>query len=150
MIVPAVGNDYDRFPRVLGLLHLAEREFDRIEQCRQAAGLNFLERASNVVGAPGKCDGKVGLLVEFNQESLVLGIQDLEEQSGSIARRGELIIHAAADIESQTDGKRNVVTRKMGSGLLHAVVKYVKIFLAEPEDEPVLSIGHRYRNRDEI
>ena len=85
---------------------------------------------------------KSHLFVEIDDEHLIVGPTGLDEQARGFHHFRQLVAHAAAVVDDQSNGDRHVLMLKKADGLLYAVLEYLKVRLGEIGDKPSLAIAH--------
>ena len=65
---------------------------------------------------------------KFDQEVFVVGIAGLQECNGGVAGSGDLVLHAAADVENDADADRNVFGGEVLDLLFDLVFPDLKMF----------------------
>lgn len=84
---------------------------------------------------------ELSVLVESNQKEFVLWIGGLEKLNRSLFGFTDFVRHAAAQIEDDSDGNRNVLGREGDNLLLDVVFEDPEIVWLETCDEAVIRIG---------
>ena len=107
-IVLAVRDEKQRFLRIGAFLEFLQAEIDRVVHCRHALRRSHDELALELRHVRCEIRGDFRPVRKLDQKILVFGIAGLQKGSGGIAGRGDLVLHAAADIEYDADADRNV------------------------------------------
>ena len=78
VIVPAVGEKHDRFPRIPGVLHLSHRQMEGVEQRGTSHRLGANEALVKIVRVPSEWGREFRPLVELDQKELIVETRSLE------------------------------------------------------------------------
>ena len=81
----------------------------------------------------GKCD----------QREFVPGIGARQHRIQSGAHSGNVVVHAAADIEDHGERKRHFLLGEIGDPLLHLVLINVKSIASDPANRPLVAVEDR-------
>ncbi len=99
VVVATIGDNQQRFLRILGLPHLAYAEINGIEQRRAAFRDRIDKAALNVIDGSGEVGEFLWLVGEGNEEEFILRVRGLEELDDGLTATLELAAHAAAHIK---------------------------------------------------
>ncbi len=127
----------------MSLLHLVQRHIDGVEQRGPALGLREGQPVLDLLQVGGEILDKLRTIVELHQKELIFRICRFEKHGDSLTRLGQLVSHAAAGVENQTNRKRRVLAGKMDNLLLDLVLEQPEVLLLEAGHKPVERIGHR-------
>ena len=75
---------------------------------------------------------------ELDQKIFVFGIARLQERNGGVTRRGDLVLHAAADVEDDAEADRNVFRREVRDLLFELVFPDLEMIRFQSGDVSIL------------
>src|SRR6516165_10776052 len=121
MIIASIGEDEQGTFGVMCTPHLAEAEVDRVEQSGPALWGSHHHAALQVLDAVGEGAREFGPFIETDQEEFILGVRGFEELEGGLAGFVHFVSHAAAKVENNSDGDRNILRGEADNLLLDVV-----------------------------
>src|SRR6516164_1919312 len=150
MIISSIGEDEQGTFGVVCTPHLAEAKVDCIEESGPALWGSHHHAALKVFDAVGEGARKFGPLIETDQKEFVLGVRGFEEFEGRFTSLVDLIGHAAAKIENNTDGNGDVFRGKTNNFLLDVVFKDAKVVWIKTSNKAIERVGHGNVDQGEV
>ena len=141
MIIASIGDDEQGPLGVMCTPELAEAQIDGIQEGGAAPGRGEHHAGLQLLDAVGENAGELGALVEADQEEFILWVGGLEELDGGFAGLGNLVGHAAAEVEDDADGNGHVLGGEMDNLLLDVVLEDAEIFGVQTGDQAAVGIG---------
>src|SRR5262249_27705425 len=88
----------------------------------------------------GKALSDVGATRKFDEKVLIIRGAAFEKRSGRLPSKFELLLHAVADVENDSEAHRRDITGKVADLLLDFVFEHLEVFGGEAGDESVVRV----------
>lgn len=150
MIIAPIGKDEQGTFGVMCTPHLTEPEVDSVQKGSPALRGSQHHPALKIFDTVGKRAGEFSALIEADQKKLILRIGGLEELQRGFACFVNLIAHAAAEIENDTDGDGYVFGGKSDDFLLGAVFVNAEVILIQTSHKAVEGVGDGDVHKSEV
>lgn len=107
-------------------------------------------RLLQIFNAVGEGANEFCAITESYEKELVLRIGTSEKLQGGFLGLGDLVGHAAAEIENEADGNGNVYRRGILNFLLDVVFEDAEVIRGATRDQVVMPIGDRNVDEHQI
>src|SRR5262245_6923739 len=148
-VVLTVRDQEYRVAAVTALLDLLDPQIRRVINRRLPLRIDQRELIGQRV-AVGELGQQVGALIERDQEKVVVTVGGLDEGLQRLLGAVDLAFHAPRNVEHDTQVDRRVVIAEEGDLLLDLVFVDLEVLSVQSGHQPVISVGHRDRQRDQI
>ena len=132
------------------LLHLFQGQIDGVVKRRRSLGSLVNQAVLNLADVGGEILLHRRPVGEGDQQVLIGRIAGFEEGHGRISGTGDLVSHAAADIEQQPDGGRNILIAEVPDLLLDLVFEDAKVLLFQSGNEAAAVVGDGGADQNQI
>src|SRR5262249_55329537 len=148
-VVLTVRVEEDRVAAGTALLDLLDPQIRRVINRRLPLRIDQRELIGQRV-AVGELGQQVGALIERDQEKVVVTVGGLDEGLQRLLGAVDLAFHAPRNVEHDTQVDRRVVIAEEGDLLLDLVFVDLEVLSVQSGHQPVISVGHRDRQRDQV